>query len=1355
MIKSKIKRAITGLLAGLMLVSSPLTSLAEGVNGTGSGEVSTPSTPEIVGSFWKIHANQGWRITVVNAHGVAVSTSLDVVKYFPEKVQDIFGKSGEDTQMLWNNYKNNSGSNRGVPKTKIRYLGGAKTDLWFSYSLVDIGGTPGSNGVYSTYKTDGDYSSQNNDNTGLTPAKMINYEILQMSLQYAAQSSGATLLVNGQNSTAEYTAANGEKRTISTKFLSPLEEGVTSSGAAKLTGTGEMFKNQLMSPVNYTDGNVITLVEFMLNTNIPDCDGRGNQNENKSWVPMMTYVDPKLQSEYENLKNQGDTSAFTTVFKNNQLRLLIEPLHWSYVPVINPTDPRPDHRGTLFQSSWCTSEMIYGPISKVLYWVMDQYQKKFEGVEGYDMPVGMSWSQFVDWARIHGMGVDWDWDMADEAYMLASDQLDLGLYQYDNSSQDTLWHKLNYHNNLGYGVMVTSLTEQEGTSTFDEQTYGTDYSEGPSEDKSKDGGNEAQNNIVKFYAKKTGNDYTYKSNYTREKTVGTIVIEDELIGGYTVDNWFTSPTYKKPVAQTDSYDDTKNSIENKQSGTDTGTVTLNQGETLYVRLIESPKVVKIYTTGGNTDKVETDPNPEFSDGKLIIKTPDDGYDYEENTQSPEDKDVTSWEEVPDGKTTTDTTVPIEDDTTVIYIHYNKDPEDTGSKLLLHENEISHQFNLSDANGGSLVDGIRKYSSVSSSARCNAVVGNTGYPDYNDIHCRSRYTYDYSDDWSFTITNDADYASNKTFTWAWVQTDQKDYSGNGLSESGGTGTSTPNGEIILQRTINDTVTLYPGKNGGNESKLQEMGLRAPSYTPAKARKDGATDQPTRKTWYETFTTNWQFHNANTPTAYFSPSCGHGGTDTDSHTNTGNEATVNETYSKANNTTVYGIWGRANAGLSSPDETSNLSSAKWVFNNLNFIPRKEHLKTSEIQFYPYYKMKFVSEINGAEQDAYLTSENLSKLLNVQRVDTSISANGNTSTGNSLYLDSTQWSIHTKAQTLLANNGVQDSRSLLPSGAIYTLSDGELSGNKAPNKYIGIHLYSTYVADKSKLANTGDIMNESEANAQIDAFKEEVKRVLEGYEIQMFGALGIIADEDEFQKEAVKITGTAGVEGEYTIGTSKFDRDTSKYDLKTVDNYTSHTAEANRADIDIKDIKEVTYDWKLTSDADGNIRIYRDGQELASLTKTQGVASITNKDVQEFDARTKLVTNYVAALDRNMGSDRTGNKWYNEGWDELHCKELRLAYTMGFARDNNGSAGQRSAALNIKANGKLDSRSDMFNGAEEKNRTWRFLTSEKSLAAQGKNVGYIGTFNGIEVFVPGMQSLFTSKLFYTSNTSVMDLN
>ena len=936
---------------------------------------------------------------------------------------------------------------------------------------------------------------------------------------------------------------------------------------------------------------------------------------------------------------------------------------------------------------------------------------------------------------------------------------------------------------VGYGVNVYykgDMISTSSISTWDEVNY-PDGLPGPPEDPSDEtrfpketdyGENSKKFNIVKwYYYENADGTQEVVDTQSRQQTPHKIVVENEGNADsdfyWMVEKWGTSlngDDIPEDGSTNTTFEEYYKKYKGTYSGKEPNIVTVKPDDpdkSIYVKLVMKviPKkdidIVRVYenTDGSTTVENELDvPYTPTVDGN----SPKGGYDFEESVTTPDPiKEITTWTEVPTGTNGTTPQIPVKETDKTVYIRFTQtdDPEPNPSKLLLHENEISHQFNLSDANGGSLVDGIRKYSSVSSSDTCTVDTD----PDPDDYDsCDTDYTYDYSDDWSFTITNDADYASNKTFTWAWVQTDQKDYSGNGLSESGGTGTSTPNGEIILQRTINDTVTLYPGKNGGNESKLQEMGLRAPSYTPAKARKDGATDQPTRKTWYETFTTNWQFHNANTPTAYFSPSCGHGGTDTDSHTNTGNEATLNETYSKANNTEVYGLWGRANAGLSSPDETSNLKNAKWVFNKLNFTPRKEHLKTSEIQFYPYYKMKFVSEINGAEQDAYLTSENLSKLLNVQRVDTSISANGgNSSTGNSLYLDSTQWSIHTKAQTLLANNDVQDSRSLLPSGAIYTLSDGELSGNKAPNKYIGVHLYSTYVADKSKLANTGDILNESEANAQIEAFKEEVKRVLEGYEIQMFGALGIIADEDDFQKEAVKITGTAGEEGKYAIGTSQFDKNTSKYDLKTVENYTSHTTEANRADIDIKHIDEVTYDWKLTSDADGNIRIYRDNTEMASLTKTQGVASITNPDVQEFDARTKLVTNYVAALDRNMGSDRTGNKWYNEGWDELHCKELRISYTMGFARDNNGSAGQRSAALNIKANGVLDSRTDMFNGAEEKNRTWRFLTSEKSLAAQDKNVGYIGTFNGIQVFVPGMQSLFTSKLFYTSNTSVMDLN
>ena len=1018
-------RAIAFSLSCLLAISSVFTSFADNsgsVNGGGAGSSQTGSTIEYVATHHAYQCNNGIQASIVRKDtGELVSNVVTMNNYLPTDV-----KSGINANMAkyWDRYSNKTGAFN-TAKTHMMFLNGAKTDDWFSWCLTSLS-NPSGGGVH--------YVNHEKGNT-TEEGKMYTYGDIETILK-AAMDTYYTVL--HPEYAEAYNAAGGSPIDPNGGIYAATGATKDIKGPVELinghnTATGDNFKAQMNTKL--PDGRIV--LQFLLTLNITKTNGVGTPLGVEE--PLFYFTNNEMQARYTELKAQGDNFALIKVMQEYNLYAEFEDIAWMVNEVVCPTAPAGYNKtGLTNESFWSTPYIYYGTPKNITYMTAYHFVKYIQNPQAFPRTLTPAMKQFlaqakaeigtytdteldennwfnsfVAWAQKNSVGQTWDWSLAYQAFAIERTEPQLNLKTFAdvgldknnvmNNPSGALWYWFTHLRDLGYGVMLFNPTPADETSTFDEKTYGTNYSEGPSEDKSKDGGNEAQNNIVKFYAKKTGNDYTYKSNYTREKTLGTIVIEDELIGGYTVDNWFTSPTYKRPVAQTDSYDDTKNSIENKQSGTDTGTVTLNQGETLYVRLIESPKVVKIYTTGGNTDKVETDPNPEFSDGKLIIKTPDDGYDYEENTQSPEDKDVTSWEEVPDGKTTTDTTVPVEDDTTVIYIHYNKDPEDTGSKLLLHENEISHQFNLSDANGGSLVDGIRKYSSVSSSDTCTVDTD----PDPDDYDsCDTDYTYDYSDDWSFTITNDADYASNKTFTWAWVQTDQKDYSGNGLSESGGTGTSTPNGEIILQRTINDTVTLYPGKNGGNESKLQEMGLRAPSYTPAKARKDGATDQPTRKTWYETFTTNWQFHNANTPTAYFSPSCGHGGTDTDSHTNTGNEATLNETYSKANNTEVYGLWGRANAGLSEPNETSNLSSAKWVFNNLNFIPRKEHLKTSEIQFYPYYKMKFVSEINGAEQDAYLTSENLSKLLNVQRVDTSISANGKApTTGNSLYLDSTQ--------------------------------------------------------------------------------------------------------------------------------------------------------------------------------------------------------------------------------------------------------------------------------------------------------------------------------------------------------------
>lgn len=949
-----------------------------------------------------------------------------------------------------------------------------------------------------------------------------------------------------------------------------------------------------------------------------------------------------------------------------------------------------------------------------------------------------------------------------------------------------VWQTVGDHKEkVGYGVNVYykgDMISTTSTSTWDEVNY-PDGLPGPSEDCTDDssfpketeyGENSKKFNIVKwYYFERADGSQEVVDTRTREDVPHKVVVENEGTVDsdfyWEVDKWGTSlndTDFPEDGSTNTTFEEYYKKYKGTYSGKEPNIVTINPDEpdkSIYVKLIMRviPKknidIVRVYENEDGSSTVETELSVPYTDN-VDGTSPKPEYTFEGSKTTPDPiKTVTSWNEVTPIPGTDGTTpsIPVKETDKTVYIHYKEKPgsEPTPSQLILHENEISKQFNLSLANGGSLLDGIREYSSVSVSGRCPEE-WYCSNDDCSGHRCNDRYSYDYSDDWHFTITNNEDYGSNKLFTWAWQQTDQKDYTGNGLSESGGTGTSTPNGEIILQRTINDTVTLYPGLNGSTESKLQEMGIKSPSYIPAGARKDGIKDQPTRKTWNENFKTNWQFSNVNNPLSHWSTD--HGYTKTDAHTSTGNEADLNAAYSKSGNTTVYGLWGKANSGITVPDETSNLSNARWIIDGLSvtFTPVKEHLKTSNITFYPYYKMKFTSEINGAEQDAYLTAENLSTVLNVQRVDTSITGNNTKNGNNALYLDSTQWSIHSKAQTLLANNGVQDSRSLLPAGAIFTLSDGQSSGGKTPDKFIGFHLYSTYVGDKSKLASQDGIQNESEVMAQINAFKEETKKVIEGYEIQLFGAEGIISDVDDFQKEYVKITGSAGIAGEYKIGTSKFNKDTSKYDLKTPGDYTVHSSEANRSDIDIKSATEKMYDWMLSSDADGNVKVYRDGVELASLTKTQGVSSITNADVKEFDNRTKLVTNYVAALDRNLGSDRTGNKWYNEGWNELHCKELRLAYAVGFASDG-GSAGQRTAALNIKANGVLDNRQDMFNGDKAKNRTWRFMTSEKSLAAPSKPVCYVGTFNGTEVYIPGIQRLFTSKLFYTSNTTVMDLN
>lgn len=1354
------KRLIATVLSCLMATSLSITSLAAGstsggMNGGGSGSSHQPSTIEYIASMHAYQVNNGIQCSIVRKdNGQLVSNIVTAVNYLPTQI----GSAPEgDLKKYWNQYLNRTGI-LNTPKNYMQFLSGPMKDTTYTYSMVNLDSSKNKGWGVCYY----------NNETGKTEeGKMYTYADLEYLLKlkldkYYTQTHPEYAEAYQTAGGSPIDPAGGVYKSTNTskKIIGPVDR-INGRNVA----TGNTLRDQMNTKL--PDGTIV--LQHLADTKAPKTDGLGNVVGPEE--PLFHFTDPAMQSRYDELVAQNAAMPLIQVMIENNLYLEVEAVAWQVNEVVNPQAPAGYNKTGLTNENFWNSPVIYfgtprlitfqtsrDLVAYISYWknwnraydnkkntaAFDVYMQSVRNEVGSGYVLGdNTWiDPLLAWYRKTGTSQAWDWSLAYQAYSLEKSEPQIGLQTFadlgidkttvDQTIAGTLSFWLEHLNDLGYGVMLFSPVPEGSTSTFDEVNYSSSstngYRPGPSEDKSKDGGTEAKNNIIKFYATKTGNDYVYTENHTRSNTVGNITLEDEE--GYKIDSWYTSSTFKEPTNKNDSYDNWKSSMENKQTGNKTGNVILSQGETLYLRLVEAPVVIKVYESGGQVDKVVTDTNPRFENNTLIVTTPDNGYEYIEGVKSGDKVDVKSWDEVPTGTHVTDKNIPLSPNEKVVYLHYHKDGS-SSTGLVLHENEISHQFSLSDVKG-TLLDGIRKYSSVSVSGSCPEI-WYCSDDDCDGHRCGASYEYQNSDDWTYTIENVPNY--NTQFVWKWVQTDQQSYTGNGLSESGGEGHSTPNMNMVLQRSISDKGTLYPKLNA-DESTLKAMGLQGAAYQPVHQRKDGVSDQPSRKSWTETFTTNWTFTAHNTPTAYFETD--HGYTDTDEHTNTGNESELNSAYSQTGNTLVYGLWGKANEGIASP-VSDKASNSKWDIEGvLKFTGLKSHFKAdAKMQFYPYYRMKYVSELDSSEKDAYLTSENLSKLLDIQRVDTAMFK---ASSGKTLDLTSTQWSIHAGAQKLIKDSADKDS--LLPAGAIYTLGSAG-GGSKASPIWIGYRIFNTYVPDKAVLADATGIKNRDEVLATINQFKSETDRVVDGLEVVMYGKTGLdfSSDDTKFWQNSKQITGK---DGQYGIGNQKFISD-KKYDLKTGGTGT------DSSDINILERKEEQYDWILSSDVDGNVTISRNGQELEKLTKSN--KTFNNVEVKEFNDRTKLVENFISSIDRNLGSDRAGRSWYNEGFT-VGCIEERYAVRVGFGDEDHN---KRSAALNIKANGKLDNRQDMFSGDPEKNRSYQFFTATRSTVADAGShqPGWIGTYDGTDIQLPNIHLLLCSKRFYTSNTTVMDLN
>lgn len=1272
-IGKRFKRFMALLLGGLLAFNS-LTVYADGdLNGTGQGQENQGGAFSYSGSYHIYHVNQGIRAYIMNKDGTVVSNVVDFVRYRPQDFAAGSGFSAEQFDYMvktyqnkigrWNKNKNadlNTDKSFGGKQT-IVYLGGGKKDV--SYTVTYDNLMNPQTGVQHPVRKSYDRNDPDFYETGMVSAKMYTYAEVErylknhIELRYGAGSSpidpaGGTVVVD---------TLTKQGVTISKKFKDPLNFEGWGSG---LVASGEELKDQ-MTAVFKQDGSI--MLQLLAMMAMPVRDGKGDLVPEKGLEPLFTFYDKSLNDKVAALKASGSENPLFDLFGQEKLYLAFEPIHWASFEVMKP-NAKVGYNGNREQSFYSTPYIMYGTPSQIMWQcakMLREYVAVNTGFFGMEMPPkydNESLPEFLNWLENEGFYCNWEWGLSDRIYMLDKDEPSLGLVKHSNIVDDmtpSYWRQLvDGYYGTGYGIMLFSLNPETGTSTFDEVNYSSSSPNGyrpeKSEDKSNEGGLEAQNNIVKFYSTKENDNYVYECNFTRQNTIGNIVIEDEPDGGYKVDSWYTSDIFKEPVNDTDSYDEWKSAMENKQEGSKNGSVTLNPKETLYVRLVKSE------------------------------------------------------------------TEPVEN------------PEQTPTNLVLHENELSHQFGLSDANNGVLVQGVVNYSSVSSGESCDEDVGDDD--DYEA--CGSDYEWVDSEAWHFSLSNHKVY--DKKFVWDWRQTGATSWGADDLGESGGdrkTGSNEPDGRMVLQRSFSDRPVLYPNMNQNTESTLINMGLNAPAYIPKADRYGNKPEQPSRVSWTGTFETDWVF-DSNSPQATFEPSCGHGGSDTDTHNTSNNKSELDGAYSKPNNTTIYGLWGKENKGVAPLTDTAQQNI--WKLSTLNFKGFKNHIKEQAFTFYPYYKMKFISQLDGAEQDAYLTAENLSTLFSLQRIDSSIFRTKGSVT---LDLTSSQWSTHSKAHSLLAEKQIEDKNSLLPAGAIYDLKTADADG-KASQSWVGYRIFNSYIPDKAVLKDATGVKNKDEVLQAIEAFKSSTKNILDNYEVVMHGQIGFNTEGDKkFYDGSIQLTGKTG---KYKMGQNEFIRD-SKYDLQT------GSTSANSSDIDVLEEKIETYDWVLTSDADGNVTIFRDGTALETLNKTQ--RTLTNPEVTEFNSRTNMVTNFLSSIDRNLGSDRNGSTWYNEGFS-IGCIEVRLAYRMGFG---DGADSIRSTALNIKANGLLADRTDMFSLEEEKGRSYQFFTSNKSLSAEanGKPKFWTGSYDGIDIFVPNMNSLLVSKRFYTSNTTVMDLN
>lgn len=460
-----------------------------------------------------------------------------------------------------------------------------------------------------------------------------------------------------------------------------------------------------------------------------------------------------------------------------------------------------------------------------------------------------------------------------------------------------------------------------------------------------------------------------------------------------------------------------------------------------------------------------------------------------------------------------------------------------------------------------------------------------------------------------------------------------------------------------------------------------------------------------------------------------------------------------------------------------------------------------QTATIKFYPYIKMSYMitqdnisfpgyTEPNAANgRTVYMLSDKQSTIIPTNSVEISWFNETQANGGYGLQMTSTQWSTHSRAVN--GSDGWQGPNQVLPGGALYQLN------TKDTESYIKTVTYNTLIDDESRTWITVSDPSKYTTQSIIKSTQDyltEAKNVIENYRIVQWVSTEFGDTAWDSESNSVKIAG--GGESLANLDLPGKASTDEKYLL--INGTTSQGVD--EADIDIQRESYQTTVFKGFSDVNGDIYVAAitmptgvkmlDQATLDSIvdllkpvcgTNLQGTISGLSSDMTysivkvgsktetkqqilenirtnsqysylyTIDSKTKWLSNLIDSVERNTGSDSrnatwtTDGHWYNEAYDGIYLVMQSATYQVGI-----GIPSLRSSVLDPNLCPSKGSTSQVFTNAHMS----QFCLDSKSTVAQSEDNGYVGTFEGVKVYLPDLETMYYSRPFYIPNANVQDL-